>query len=826
MRPSIDGKFLAVGDERLWVRGVTYGTFAPTVDGGQFGPCDQVEADFARMAANGLNAVRTYTVPPRWLLDAAVRHGLWVMVGLPWEQHVAFLQDRAGPRSIEERVRNGVRTCAGHPAVLCYAVGNEIPASIVRWHGRRHVERFLERLCRAVKEEDPAALATYVNFPTTEYLRLPFVDFLCFNVYLEHQADLHAYLARLQILSGDKPLVLAEVGLDSRRNGLDAQARSLEWQVVTAIESGCAGAFVFAWTDEWHRGGSEIDDWDFGLTNRQRQPKPALAAVEKVFRELPLATDPQCPPVSVLVCTHNGAATLAECLQGLGRLQYPDYEVIVVDDGSTDDSAAIARAYDVSLIRTENRGLSAARNTALEAAAGEVVAYIDDDGRPDPHWLDYLVLGLRSGAHAGVGGPNLPVPGDGLVAEGVANAPGGPAHVLISDTVAEHIPGCNMAFRRDRLIAIGGFDSQFRVAGDDVDVCWRLQARGWTLGFHSTAVVWHHRRGSVRGFLRQQRGYGRAEALLERKWPEKYNTPGHLTWTGRLYGRGSTRALRRSRIYYGTWGTEPFQSAYERPAGAMLSLASTPEWYLVICALAAVSVAGTLVRPLALALPVLGTALALMVAGALRGAAQSDVSSAETWRGRATLRTLTAALFLVQPAARLTGRLAQGLAPWRRARLRGFRMPRPRSDALWFEEWSGFGDRMLTLEEALRACGAHVRRGGQFDRWELHARAGALGGIRLRAALEDHDGGTQLLRVRTWPSLSRSAWGSLAALAALATGGFVVGTWALVPATVALVSVAVFAATECGSAGAAAADALQRMRSSSPEEARITEEDS
>ena len=103
------------------------------------------------MAANGINSVRTYTVPPRWLLDAAERHGLMVMVGLPWEQHVTFLEDRARTRSIEERVREGVAACAGHPAVLAYSVGNEIPASIVRWHGRRAVERFLRRLYDAAK---------------------------------------------------------------------------------------------------------------------------------------------------------------------------------------------------------------------------------------------------------------------------------------------------------------------------------------------------------------------------------------------------------------------------------------------------------------------------------------------------------------------------------------------------------------------------------------------------------------------------------------------------------------------------------------------------
>ncbi|PYO73702.1 MAG: glycosyl transferase, partial [Gemmatimonadetes bacterium] len=109
----------------------------------------------------------------------------------------------------------------------------------------------------------------------------------------------------------------------------------------------------------------------------------------------------------------------------------------------------------------------------------------------------------------GVGGPNIAPPGDGPIAECVARAPGGPVHVLLNDREAEHIPGCNMAFRKSCLEAIGGFDPQFRTAGDDVDVCWRLQERGWTLGFHPAALVWHHRRNSLRTYWRQQIGYGR-----------------------------------------------------------------------------------------------------------------------------------------------------------------------------------------------------------------------------------------------------------------------------------------------------------------------------
>src|SRR6266540_1722661 len=228
-RPRSEGKFLYVGDEKFWIRGVTYGTFRPDSSGSEYHNPEIVQRDFALIAANGMNAIRTYTAPPRWLLDAAQRSGLRVMVGLPWEQHVAFLEDRKGLRSIEERVRAGVQSCAGHPAVLCYAVGNEIPAPIVRWHGRRGVERWIERLCRAVKEEDPGGLVTYVNYPTTEYLQLPFIDLVSFNVYLESQSKLEAYLARLQNIAGERPFLMAEIGLDSLRHSEHTQTRVLDW---------------------------------------------------------------------------------------------------------------------------------------------------------------------------------------------------------------------------------------------------------------------------------------------------------------------------------------------------------------------------------------------------------------------------------------------------------------------------------------------------------------------------------------------------------------------------------------------------------------------
>ena len=819
-RLSVRGKFLFDGEDKFYARGVTYGTFRPRDEGCEFPLPEVVEADFAAMAAHGINAVRTYIVPPRWVLDSAAAHGLRVMVGLPWEQHVTFLDDRARARAIEDRVRDMVRTCAGHPAILCYTVGNEIPASIVRWHGRRRGRAVPGAALRGGEGGGPGWPRHLRQLPDHR------VPASCRSSTWSRSTSTSRTGSRWRPTSrgcrtspATRPLVMAEIGLDSRRHGLDEQARVLRWQVETAADAGCAGAFVFAWTDEWHRGGHDIEDWDFGLTTRDRRPKPALASVRAAFARMPPVPGADWPRISVVVCTYNGAATLRDCLDGLLKLDYPDYEVIVVDDGSTDGTAAIAAAYPYRVISTENRGLSAARNTGLAAATGEIVAYIDDDARPDPHWLTLLALTFRTTDHAGVGGPNLPPAGDGAIADCVANAPGGPIHVLLSDREAEHIPGCNMAFRRECLEAIGGFDPQFRTAGDDVDLCWRLQERGWTLGFNPAAIVWHHRRNSLRMYWRQQRGYGRAEALLERKWPEQYNAPGHLAWSGRLYGRGvNLPPPRRWRVYYGTWGSSPFQQLYRPADGTLASLPLMPEWYLGIAALAAVSLLGVTWPPLFLALPVLAACLAPLLTLAVRGAARARFPTAPRSRWETLrLRALVAGLYLAQPVARLDGRVRHGLTPWRARGGRSPTLPRRRSLEVWSEHGEPPDTWVRRVEDALRSAGAAFHRGGDFDRWDLHVGGGLLGAARLRIAVEEHGGGRQLTRYLAWPRCSGTAVVLCVALAGLAAvtavGGAVVATGVL---AVLFTAVALRLAVECGRATAVAVAAV-RVPAPAPE---------
>ena len=799
------GKLFSREGRPFHLRGVTYGTFAPDANGDQFPPPERVESDFRAIAANGFNTVRLYTAPPVWVADLAAAYGLELLIGLTWEQHVAFLADRATPADIRRRVSEQLLACRDYPAVLGFTIGNEIPASIVRWHGRKRIQNFLHELYDLAKSIRPDALATYVNFPTTAYLELPFLDFSAFNVYLEDPAKFSANLKRLQNLACDQPLVLAELGLDSRRNGEEQQARSLARQIRTAFREGCAGAFVYAWTDEWHRGGEPILDWDFGITTRARVPKPALKAARTAMAEAPFSPAVASPKISIVVCSYNGAATIRDTLDGIASLDYSSFETIVVNDGSTDSTAEIAAQYDVKLINTVNQGLGQARNEGLAAATGEIVAYIDDDAYPQPLWLKYLADAFRRSPHACMGGPNLVPPEDGWIGQCVADSPGGPLHVLLTDDIAEHVPGCNMAFRRARLAEIGGFDPLFRAAGDDVDVCWRLQEKGWTVGFAPAAMVWHHRRATIRRYWRQQTGYGRAEALLERKWPERFSALGHMSWSGQIYGRGLPRTLfaPRPRIYQGTWGLAPYQGLYRPAPHHWVSLALTPEWLLFAGCLLAFGLFGFVAAPFGWAAAIGGAMMALFAMQAFKGAAESKYLARAQLARMARLRTfsLIAVLHMIQPAARLKGRICNGLTPLRQRKIR--RASRRPITSLWSETWRPSEAWLHDLETELVHHKGIIRRGGDYEECDLHVRGGLFAGAALVMGVDDHARGKQYLRFRTSFEATNALWLTGAPLAIFAAVSFMSGAWpALFIATIVFVALGIVVRSEWSSAAA------------------------
>jgi hypothetical protein len=717
------------------------------------------------MAAAGVNTVRTYTPPSRWLYDQLAAAGLRVVADVPWPKHVCFLSDRAARAEARRLARAAAAGGRDHPARLAYAVANEVPPDVIRWHGRRRVGRFLAELADVVRQADPGGLVTYANFPSTEYLDTPFVDFHTFNLYLERPQAFRDYVARLLVLSGEKPLVLGELGLDAVRNGDEAQGRAVAGQLEDAFGLGAAGAFVFSWTDDWFTGGDRVTDWGFGLVRADRTPKPAYRAVAEVFSG-PLPPQPlPAPRVSVVVCAYNAAATLDECLDALLRLNYPDYEVVVVDDGSTDRTAEVLAGFPaVRVIRQENRGLAAARNAGLAAATGEVVAYTDADCAADPDWLMLLVGRLTDAKAAGAGGPNLS-PDDGWLAACVAAAPGQPHEMLEPDGGAEHLPGCNMAFWRDDLEEIGGFDPRFRTAGDDVDVCWRLLDAGRRLAFAPAAVVWHHRRPSPRAYLRQQAGYGNAEGQLQVKHPARFGALGYSKWKGAAPARAGGPAGRRP-VYRGVFGAGLFQCVYYSGDAHWLLWPSTVEWHAV--AVLAALAAGAWAWPAAAA--VLGGMLAASAVLAVWRAAHAPVPGRH---GGPRTRCVVALLQYAQP-------LVRGFARYRRRLLSRYtgdtgRPPGPAAAAYWSEGGAG---REQLLHELLRRAdrgGWSVAVDPGWSDWDLEAYGGPLARARLVTAEEGHGGNRRLVRARLrvgptpFAKILFLAFGLTAAAAGLAT---------------------------------------------------------
>jgi GT2 family glycosyltransferase len=747
-RARVDGKALERRGQRLHVHGVTYGPFAPSPAAEHFPPPRRVADDFAGMRSAHINAIRTYHIPPAWLLELATEHGLDVYIDVPWRKHLCFCESEEAQREARQAIARAARLGAPYPCVLAYGIANEIPPDVVRWYGYRRIERFLAELMDVAKQADPEGLVTYANFPPTEYLDLSFLDFVTFNVYLHDLATFRRYLLRLQNLTGDKPLLLGELGMDTLCHGELAQAEMLAGHVCETRLMGLAGAFVFAWTDDWFTGGHRIDNWAFGITHTDRSPKAAYHALRQVFQCSPAQLLPETPRVSVVVCSYNGAATLEECLRSLLRLEYPHYEIILVDDGSTDNTREIAARFpSVQTIHQPNYGLSAARNVGLRAATGSIVAYTDSDCFVDPHWLTCLVHRLQQTLAAGVGGPNL-TPEDGQLAACVAACPGQPTHVLESDQAAEHIPGCNMAFRREALLAINGFDHVYRQAGDDVDLCWRLQQAGYWITFAPGAFVWHHRRQNPRAYLRQQAGYGRAEALLQLKHPDKFNARGASKWRGILYG-DSLRGLRLRQpiVYRGTFGTGLFQCLYQPGPAHWATLPSTFEWHLIIGVLAIGTLFWQPAGLLALAMWALSLLVAVLQAAQARVPAKHDGLKSRLW---------IAALSYAQPLVRSWQRYrTQLFAPVRRAALCSLDNQSrriPLSGHYRSDFWTEQGYDRTELLALVIARSEELRWGRVVDSgwssWDLRLYCHPWTLVEVTTTQEKHGGSKLLIRVR------------------------------------------------------------------------------
>jgi GT2 family glycosyltransferase len=277
------------------------------------------------------------------------------------------------------------------------------------------------------------------------------------------------------------------------------------------------------------------------------KPDVGVYAQERRAQGRSEAAVPPAPDLSVVICSLNGAAGVARCLRALAeQTAAPLMEIVVVDDGSTDGTGDVAREHGAVVIRhATNRGLAAARNSGLHAAAAPVVAFLDDDCEPDPDWARRLLAGYEDDVQ-GVGGAIEPDTPRGFMAGYLRrHNPLQPLelNLAVSENVVRRfwlylrrqwagpqrhdrrdvysLTGANMSFRRPALMELGGFDERFRFGGEEGDLCKRLGLAfpDGRLVYLPDAQVVHHFAPSLADTLRRSRAYGRGSARLYRKWP-------------------------------------------------------------------------------------------------------------------------------------------------------------------------------------------------------------------------------------------------------------------------------------------------------------------
>lgn len=226
------------------------------------------------------------------------------------------------------------------------------------------------------------------------------------------------------------------------------------------------------------------------------------------------------PTVAVIVAARDAAATIDACLQALGAQTCHDHAVIVVDDGSIDDTGRRAADGGAHVVRTEGVGASAARNAGLAETRADVVAFTDADCSPVSHWLASLIDGLEQSQATGVGGPQRNV-----FPAGGSRADAFDAFFRLAAIVSDytrsggrtrrvtHNASCNSAYRREAVVSVGGFRPGLW-PGEDVDLDLRLARQGGTFVFVPEALVLHHRPGTIAWFRRMMRRYGAAEHEL------------------------------------------------------------------------------------------------------------------------------------------------------------------------------------------------------------------------------------------------------------------------------------------------------------------------
>ncbi|MGB8028394.1 MAG: glycosyltransferase [Terracidiphilus sp.] len=226
---------------------------------------------------------------------------------------------------------------------------------------------------------------------------------------------------------------------------------------------------------------------------------------------------------SIIIPTFNGAKRIGHCLESLceqtaGR----QVEILVVNDGSNDNiTDVVERFAGVRLISQANAGPAAARNHGAREAAGDVILFTDDDCEPARGWLDAMLEPFMDPEVVGVKGAYRTRQKP-LMARFVQAEYEDRYRLMAHISNIDFIDTYSAAFRRERFVEMGGYDTEFPVAcAEDVELSFRMSARGWQMRFAPGAIVYHQHPDSLVGYLRKKFKFAFWRVLAVRKNPSK-----------------------------------------------------------------------------------------------------------------------------------------------------------------------------------------------------------------------------------------------------------------------------------------------------------------
>lgn len=227
------------------------------------------------------------------------------------------------------------------------------------------------------------------------------------------------------------------------------------------------------------------------------------------------------PRVSVIVPTKNEVANIVDCLDSLLKLNYPSYEIIIVDAGSQDNTSEVVSQYPVKVITEKKQTRAAGCNAGFRAASGDIVAFTDADCIIECDWLLKIVRSFDTSEVAVVGGRDLTPPLEGILQRSMgAIEEHWRTKRVRGNKAARAVKGCNSAYLKRVFNDLDGFDEDF-IYAEEHELHHRILKKGYDIIFNPDIIVWHKRRSSLLKYLNQcyKAEIGSMQCILKKKLP-------------------------------------------------------------------------------------------------------------------------------------------------------------------------------------------------------------------------------------------------------------------------------------------------------------------